>query len=92
MNFTRVSGKVSAKFDLAQAYQQLVFNDGIPDTQTIIIHPGNCQATFLHLGISVAFGVFHCFVKLWFLEFLMAYYISVLWDYEGGGRGTKLTF
>ena len=51
------------KFDLTLAYQQLVFDDGIPDTQTIITHRGNSQVTFLPFGISAAFGLFHCFAK-----------------------------
>ena len=57
-NFLLISGgsvEVFVKFDLTLAYQQLALDDSIPVTQTITIHQGTCQVTFLHLGISISF-------------------------------------
>lgn len=57
-NFLLISGgsvEVFVKFDLTLAYQQLAFDDSIPDTQTITIHQGTCQVAFLHFGISIPF-------------------------------------
>ena len=52
---SRGSEEVFVKFDLTLAYQQLAFDDSIPDSQTIIIHQGTCQVTFLHFGLSIPF-------------------------------------
>lgn len=74
----RGSEQVFVKFDLILAYQQLVFDDDIPDPQTIIIYQGDCQDTFLHFGISLVFVLFS--IDLWrllFLKFLRRYPIWV---------------
>ncbi|KRY90554.1 Transposon Tf2-9 polyprotein [Trichinella pseudospiralis] len=51
-------GKVFAKLDLAQAYQQLTVDDATADAQTIISHRGAFRVKRLQFGISAAPGIF----------------------------------
>ncbi|OUC48885.1 hypothetical protein D917_05891, partial [Trichinella nativa] len=51
-------GKVFAKLDLAQAYQQLTVDDATADAQTIITHRGAFRVKRLQFGISAAPGIF----------------------------------
>ncbi|KRY28513.1 Transposon Tf2-9 polyprotein [Trichinella spiralis] len=51
-------GKVFAKLDLAQAYQQLTVDDATAEAQTIITHRGAFRAKRLQFGISAAPGIF----------------------------------
>ncbi|KRX23258.1 Uncharacterized protein T07_6398 [Trichinella nelsoni] len=51
-------GKVFAKLDLAQAYQQLTVDDATADAQTIITHRGTFRVKRLQFGISAAPGIF----------------------------------
>ncbi|XP_003382034.1 putative integrase core domain protein, partial [Trichinella spiralis] len=51
-------GKVFAKLDLAQAFQQLTVDDATADAQTIITHRGAFRVKRLQFGISAAPGVF----------------------------------
>ncbi|KRZ77842.1 Transposon Tf2-6 polyprotein [Trichinella papuae] len=51
-------GKVFAKLDLAQAYQQLVVDKKTADAQTIITHRGAFRVKRLQFGVSAAPGIF----------------------------------
>ncbi|XP_013914164.1 PREDICTED: LOW QUALITY PROTEIN: uncharacterized protein K02A2.6-like [Thamnophis sirtalis] len=51
-------GKIFAKLDLAQAYQQLPVDDATATTTTIITHRGAFRCTCLQFGISVAPSLF----------------------------------
>uniref|UniRef100_A0A803JUZ6 Gypsy retrotransposon integrase-like protein 1 n=1 Tax=Xenopus tropicalis TaxID=8364 RepID=A0A803JUZ6_XENTR len=55
---TLAKGKLFAKLDLAQAYQQLPVDDAAADAQTIITHKGAFKATRLQFGVCIAPGVF----------------------------------
>lgn len=79
-NFLWVSlgghGEVFVELDLPLPYQQLLFGYGISDIQPIVCHQVNCQVACLPFGISVAFGVFHSFVKTLVSRIRMRYHIS----------------
>ncbi|KRX44072.1 Transposon Tf2-9 polyprotein [Trichinella murrelli] len=51
-------GKVFAKLDLAQTYQQLVVDKKTADAQTIITHRGAFRVKRLQFGVSAAPGIF----------------------------------
>ncbi|XP_015271835.1 PREDICTED: uncharacterized protein K02A2.6-like, partial [Gekko japonicus] len=51
-------GKVFAKFDLAQAYQQLPVTREAAEAQTIVTHRGAFRVNRLQFGVNVAPGVF----------------------------------
>ncbi|KAL1228137.1 Uncharacterized protein TPS_09558 [Trichinella pseudospiralis] len=50
-------GKVYAKLDLAQAYQQLTVDDATADAQTVITHRGEFRVKYFQFGISTAPGI-----------------------------------
>ncbi|KYO45108.1 hypothetical protein Y1Q_0007401 [Alligator mississippiensis] len=56
-------GKVFAKLDLTQAYQQLIADDKAAEAQTIITHWGASRVRGLQFGISVAPGIFQRFME-----------------------------
>lgn len=51
-------GKVFAKPDLAQAYQQLPVDDATAEAQTIVTHRGAFRCHRLQFGVSVAPDIF----------------------------------
>ncbi|XP_015284843.1 PREDICTED: uncharacterized protein K02A2.6-like [Gekko japonicus] len=51
-------GKVFAKFDLAQAYQQLPVTKEAAEAQTIVTHRGAFRVNRLQFGVNVAPGIF----------------------------------
>ncbi|XP_060542427.1 uncharacterized protein K02A2.6-like [Pantherophis guttatus] len=51
-------GKIFAKLDLAQAYQQLPVDGATAEAQTIVTHRGAFKCTRLQFGVSVAPGLF----------------------------------
>ncbi|XP_015279713.1 PREDICTED: uncharacterized protein K02A2.6-like, partial [Gekko japonicus] len=51
-------GKVFAKFDLAQAYQQLPVTKEAAEAQTIVTHRGAFKVNRLQFGVNVAPGIF----------------------------------
>ncbi|XP_033002290.1 uncharacterized protein K02A2.6-like [Lacerta agilis] len=51
-------GKVFAKIDLAQAYQQLPVTPQTAEAQTIVTHKGTFKVNRLQFGVSVAPGIF----------------------------------
>nr|XP_028571635.1 uncharacterized protein K02A2.6-like [Podarcis muralis] len=52
------SGKVFAKLDLTQAYQQLPVDEATSEAQTIVTHHGAFRVKRLQFGVSVAPGLF----------------------------------
>ncbi|XP_031747556.1 uncharacterized protein K02A2.6-like [Xenopus tropicalis] len=60
---TLAGGKVFAKLDLAQAYQQLLVDEASADAQTIITHRGAFRVKRLQFGISTAPGIFQHFME-----------------------------
>ncbi|XP_015262798.1 PREDICTED: uncharacterized protein K02A2.6-like, partial [Gekko japonicus] len=51
-------GKIFAKFDLAQAYQQLPVTPEAAEAQTIVTHQGAFKVNRLQFGVNVAPGIF----------------------------------
>ncbi|XP_058023860.1 uncharacterized protein K02A2.6-like [Ahaetulla prasina] len=51
-------GRIFAKLDMAQAYQQLPVDDETALAQTIVTHRGAFKCTRLQFGVSVAPGIF----------------------------------
>ncbi|XP_060547811.1 uncharacterized protein K02A2.6-like [Pantherophis guttatus] len=51
-------GKIFAKLDLAQAYQQLPVDGATAEAQTIVTHRGAFKCNRLQFGVSVAPGLF----------------------------------
>ncbi|XP_029139104.1 uncharacterized protein K02A2.6-like, partial [Protobothrops mucrosquamatus] len=51
-------GKIFAKLDLAQAYQQLPVDDAATEAQTIVTHRGAFRVKRLQFGVNVAPGIF----------------------------------
>uniref|UniRef100_A0A670HPH4 Gypsy retrotransposon integrase-like protein 1 n=1 Tax=Podarcis muralis TaxID=64176 RepID=A0A670HPH4_PODMU len=56
-------GKVFAKLDLAQAYQQLPVDDATAEAQTIVTHRGAFRCRRLQFGVSVAPGIFQSLME-----------------------------
>ena len=56
-------GKIFAKLDLDQAYQQLPVDDATAEAQTIITYRGAFKVKQLQFGISVAPGIFQGFME-----------------------------
>uniref|UniRef100_UPI00109F456C uncharacterized protein K02A2.6-like n=1 Tax=Podarcis muralis TaxID=64176 RepID=UPI00109F456C len=56
-------GKVFAKPDLAQAYQQLPVDDATAEAQTIVTHWGAFRCRRLQFGVSVAPGIFQSLME-----------------------------
>ncbi|XP_054830333.1 uncharacterized protein K02A2.6-like [Eublepharis macularius] len=51
-------GRIFAKIDLAQAYQQLPVDEATAEAQTIVTHRGAFKVKRLQFGVSVAPGIF----------------------------------
>ncbi|XP_029143121.1 uncharacterized protein K02A2.6-like, partial [Protobothrops mucrosquamatus] len=51
-------GKIFAKLDLTQAYQQLPVDDAAAEAQTIVTHRGAFKVKRLQFGVNVAPGIF----------------------------------
>ncbi|XP_054828347.1 uncharacterized protein K02A2.6-like [Eublepharis macularius] len=51
-------GKIFAKLDLAQAYQQLPVDEAMAEAQTIVTHRGAFKVKRLQFGVNVAPGIF----------------------------------
>ncbi|KFD45214.1 hypothetical protein M513_13909 [Trichuris suis] len=77
---TLKKGKVFAKLDLAQAYQQLVVDEASAELQTIITHKGAFKPKRLQYGISSAPGIFQRFMDtlLANLDDVVTYFDDVL--------------
>ncbi|XP_026533522.1 uncharacterized protein K02A2.6-like, partial [Notechis scutatus] len=56
-------GKVFAKLDLAQAYQQLPVDEETAEAQTIVTHRGAFRCNRLQFGVSVAPGIFQSLME-----------------------------
>ncbi|XP_026563420.1 uncharacterized protein K02A2.6-like, partial [Pseudonaja textilis] len=56
-------GRVFAKLDLAQAYQQLPVDEETAEAQTIVTHRGAFRCKRLQFGVSVAPGVFQSLME-----------------------------
>ncbi|XP_026536196.1 uncharacterized protein K02A2.6-like, partial [Notechis scutatus] len=56
-------GKVFAKLDLAQAYQQLPVDAETAEAQTIVTHRGAFRCKRLQFGVSVAPGIFQSLME-----------------------------
>ncbi|XP_026562549.1 uncharacterized protein K02A2.6-like [Pseudonaja textilis] len=56
-------GRVFAKLDLAQAYQQLPVDAETAEAQTIVTHRGAFRCNRLQFGVSVAPGVFQSLME-----------------------------
>ncbi|XP_026532364.1 uncharacterized protein K02A2.6-like, partial [Notechis scutatus] len=56
-------GKIVAKLDLAQAYQQLPVDAEIAEAQTIVTHRGAFKCNRLQFGVSVAPGIFQSLME-----------------------------
>ncbi|XP_026530779.1 uncharacterized protein K02A2.6-like, partial [Notechis scutatus] len=56
-------GKVFAKLDLAQAYQQLPVDAETAEAQTIVTHRGAFKCNRLQFGVSVAPGIFQSLME-----------------------------
>ncbi|XP_060126555.1 uncharacterized protein K02A2.6-like [Zootoca vivipara] len=57
------SGKVFAKLDLTQAYQQLPVDEATSEAQTIVTHHGAFRVKRLQFGVSVAPGLFQSLME-----------------------------
>ncbi|XP_017475378.1 PREDICTED: uncharacterized protein K02A2.6-like [Rhagoletis zephyria] len=57
-------GKIFAKFDLAQAYQQLAVDEHSAMLQTVVTHKGAFKVNRLQFGISSAPGIFQNFIDV----------------------------
>ncbi|KRZ81251.1 Uncharacterized protein T08_3732 [Trichinella sp. T8] len=77
---TLKKGRIFAKLDLAQAYQQLEVDEASAELQTIITHKGAFKAKRLQFGIASAPGIFQCFMDslLSNLEGVVPYFDDVL--------------
>uniref|UniRef100_A0A5S6QJF2 RNA-directed DNA polymerase n=1 Tax=Trichuris muris TaxID=70415 RepID=A0A5S6QJF2_TRIMR len=77
---TLKKGKLFAKLDLAQAYQQLVVDDASAELQTIITHKGAFKPKRLQYGIASAPGIFQRFMEtlLANLDDVLPYFDDVL--------------
>uniref|UniRef100_A0A5S6QCJ0 Reverse transcriptase domain-containing protein n=1 Tax=Trichuris muris TaxID=70415 RepID=A0A5S6QCJ0_TRIMR len=73
-------GKIFAKLDLAQAYQQLPVDEASAKLQTIITHKGAFKPTKLQFGIASAPGIFQRFMDTVFanLKWVVPYFDDVL--------------
>uniref|UniRef100_A0A1Y1NHT7 RNA-directed DNA polymerase n=1 Tax=Photinus pyralis TaxID=7054 RepID=A0A1Y1NHT7_PHOPY len=73
-------GKIFAKLDLAQAYQQLEVDDKSAEAQTIITHKGPFRVKRLQFGISVAPQIFQNFMdqRLSGIQGVFPYFDDVL--------------
>ncbi|XP_026544539.1 uncharacterized protein K02A2.6-like, partial [Notechis scutatus] len=56
-------GKIFAKLDLAQAYQQLPVGAETAEAQTIVTHRGAFKCNRLQFGVSVALGIFQSLME-----------------------------
>ncbi|XP_026556264.1 uncharacterized protein K02A2.6-like, partial [Pseudonaja textilis] len=56
-------GKIFAKLDLAQAYQQLPVDPETAEAQTIVTHRGAFKCNRLQFGVSVAPGIFQSLME-----------------------------
>lgn len=56
-------GKVFAKLDLVQAYQQLYVDDATAEAQMIVTHRGAFRCRHLQFGVSVAPGIFQSLME-----------------------------
>ncbi|XP_026526821.1 uncharacterized protein K02A2.6-like, partial [Notechis scutatus] len=56
-------GKIFAKLDLAQAYQQLPVDAETAEAQTIVTHRGAFKCNRLQFGVSVAPGIFQSLME-----------------------------
>ncbi|KRY49757.1 Uncharacterized protein T03_12337 [Trichinella britovi] len=77
---TLKKGRIFAKLDLAQAYQQLEVDEASAELQTIITHKGAFKAKRLQFGIASAPGIFQRFMDslLSNLEGVVPYFDDVL--------------
>lgn len=73
-------GKIFAKLDLAQPYQQLPVNDTTAEVQAIITHRGAFKCRRLQFGVSVAPGLFQSLMEccLHGIEGVVPYFDDVL--------------
>lgn len=55
-------GRLFAKLDLAEAYQQLVVDEEAAEAQTITTHRGAFRVKRLRFGVNVALGIFQSFM------------------------------
>ncbi|XP_032091803.1 uncharacterized protein K02A2.6-like, partial [Thamnophis elegans] len=56
-------GRIFAKLDMAQAYQQLPVDDDAAAAQTIVTHRGAFRCRRLQFGVSVAPGIFQSLME-----------------------------
>ncbi|XP_039192310.1 uncharacterized protein K02A2.6-like, partial [Crotalus tigris] len=73
-------GRVFAKLDLAQAYQQLPVDDAAAIAQTIVTHRGAFKVKRLQFGVNVVPGIFQSVMEntLWGIPGVCPYFDDVL--------------
>ncbi|XP_060539046.1 uncharacterized protein K02A2.6-like [Pantherophis guttatus] len=73
-------GRIFAKLDLAQAYQQLPVDEATAEAQTIVTHRGAFKCKRLQFGVSVAPGLFQSLMErlLQGIEGVVPYFDDVL--------------
>ncbi|XP_060543046.1 uncharacterized protein K02A2.6-like [Pantherophis guttatus] len=73
-------GRIFAKLDLAQAYQQLPIDEATAEAQTIVTHRGTFKCKRLQFGVSVAPGLFQSLMErlLQGIEGVVPYFDDVL--------------